>query len=139
MIGRDGADHFRWSPLQTDFAQKLLKEYGMPTDISTAVLIDELGAHKESTSILRLMPYMGQPYGTLGCLGLLIPRPIRDAAYRAFAANRGAIWTRVRQITGYGDTYLEEYRDRILGLVEPLEASWGFATPKSTEADNQTS
>lgn len=133
MIKNDFTDHFRWSPLQTDFAQKLLKEYGMPTDISTAVLIDEAGPHKESSSILRLMRYMGTAYAILGRLGLLVPPPIRDAAYRAFAANRGAIWKRVRQVTGYGDTFFQEDRDRILGLVEPLDPSWGFET--STGSD----
>jgi len=127
-MGNDPTDHLRWSPLQTDFAQALLKEYGMPTDISTAVLIDEEGAHKESSSILRLMPYMGVPYAVLGQLFLLVPGFIRDAAYRAFAANRGAIWKRVQQITGYGDTYLEDEKYRILGLVEPLDSSWGFAS-----------
>lgn len=131
MIGKDTTDHFRWSPLQTDFAQQLLQEYNMPTDISTAVLIDERGAHKESTSILRLMPYMGISYDVLGRLGMLVLPPIRDAAYRAFAANRGTIWKRVQRVTGYGDTYLEDERHRILGLVEPLNPSWGFRNSSS--------
>jgi predicted DCC family thiol-disulfide oxidoreductase YuxK len=126
-MSNDKTDHFRWTPLQTDFAQNLLREYGMPTDISTAVLIDEKGAHKESSSILRLMPYMGVPFNIIGRVGLGVPAVIRDAAYRAFAANRGAIWKRVQKITGYGDTRLEEDRERILGLVEPLDPSWGFA------------
>lgn len=128
MMGKDATDHFRWSPLQTDFAQELLKEYNMPTDISTAVLIDEKGAHKESSSILRLMPYMGASYAILGSLGMLVLAPIRDAAYRAFAANRGSIWKRVQRITGYGDTNFEDERHRILGLVEPLDDSWGFGS-----------
>lgn len=137
-MGNDPTDHFRWSPLQTDFAQKLLVEYGMPTDISTAVLIDEEGAHKESASILRLTRYMGTPSAIIGQLGLGVPRAIRDAGYRAFAANRGPIWKRVQQITGYGDTYFEDDRDIILGLVEPLDPSWGFASNESAASDEVT-
>lgn len=98
----------------------------MPTDISTAVLIDEEGAHKESSSILRLTRYMGPAFSVIGRFGLLVPPLIRDAAYRAFAANRGVIWSRVRRITGYGDTKFSEDRHLMLGLVDPLDPSWGF-------------
>lgn len=128
VLDRDTTDHMRFSPLQTDIAKKLCSQYAMPSDVSTGVLIDEEGGHKESAAILRIFPYMGFPYSFIGALGFCVPRFIRDYAYRTFAKHRGAIWKRIKRIAGLGDTYLEEHRDRILGLEEPLDPSWGFAS-----------
>lgn len=99
----------------------------MPTDVSTAVLVDDEGAHKESASILRMFPYMGFPYNVLGPVALLVPACVRDAGYRLFARNRGTIWKGVKKVTGLGDTHLYEYRQGVVGLPEePLDAGWGF-------------
>jgi predicted DCC family thiol-disulfide oxidoreductase YuxK len=102
----------------------------MPTDVSTAVLIDEKGGHTESASVLLLFRYMGIPYVWLGFLALLVPAFIRDWAYRTFAKHWGTIWKGVKRVTGMGDTQLDKYRDRILGLEEPLDPKWGFETKK---------
>ena len=98
----------------------------MPTDLSTGVLIDEKGAHRDSTAILRILPYMGFPYNVLGPFSLLVPTPIRDLGYFSFARNRGFIWKQVKRVTGMADTKLDKYKDRILGLEEPLDPGWGF-------------
>lgn len=120
-------DHLRFSPIQTDFAKDMCKRYEMPFDVSTAVFIDENRAYKDSSSILRLFPYMGLPYNLLGPLALLVPAIIRNFAYRRFARNRGAIWKSVKRVTGMGDTRMEQYRDRILGLQDPPDPpAWGF-------------
>jgi predicted DCC family thiol-disulfide oxidoreductase YuxK len=116
----------RFSPIQTDFSRKLCKKYGMPIDLSTGVLIDEKGGHKDSTAILRILPYMGFPYNLLGPIALFVPKFIRDCGYRLFARNRGFIWKQVKRVTGLGDTQLEAYRDRIVGLEDPLDPGWGF-------------
>lgn len=117
----------RFSPIQTEFAQELCKQYDMPTDVSTAVLIDEEGGHKESASILRQFAFMGNPYAILGYLALLlIPAFIANWGYNLFAKNRGAIWKCFRRVTGLGETDLSEYRQRVVGLKEPLDPGWGF-------------
>ena len=119
----------RFSPIQTKFAQELCVEYAMPNDLSTAVLIDEHGAYKESTAILRIFPHLNFPYNIIGQIGLLIPEPIRDAGYNLFAQNRGAIWKYVKKVTGIGNPSLQGYRSRMLGLEEedhPLDPGWGF-------------
>lgn len=103
----------------------------MPQDVSTAVLIDEQGGHTHSTAVLRLFLHMGVFYKYLGLVALLIPRFLRDAGYTAFAANRGRIWKIVKNITGLGDTMMDKYRDRILGLVEPIDRRWGFESEKA--------
>lgn len=121
-------DHVRFSPLQTTFAKNACNERNLPTDVSTAVLIDKEGGHTHSTAVLRLFRHMGLPYTLLGRILLFIPAIIRDFGYRLFAKNRGTIWKGVKKMTGMGDTILDEYRDRIVGLEEPLDPGWGFSS-----------
>lgn len=125
----------RFCPIQTDLGQSILTAYSMPTDVSTAVLIDEDNvAHQNSDSVLRMFQFMGIPYSWLGPVLLrLVPVPIRDFGYRLFARNRGAIWKGVKQVVGLGDTKMEKYRGRILGLEDPLEPSWGFDDESNNE------
>lgn len=117
----------RFSPIQTELAQSLCEQYEMPVDVSTGVLIDEQGAHKESAAILRQLPYLGFPYNILGPVALMIPACIRDGAYRMFARNRGTIWRCVKTMTGLGETHMHAYRGRIIfDLGRKPDPSWGF-------------
>jgi len=125
-LDRDLTDHFRFCPIQSDIGHRQCSEHNMPIDLSTGVLIDEKGAHRDSTAILRILPYLGLPYVVVGRVGLSVPRPIRDFAYRTFAKNRGKCWKFAKGTMGIEETYLEPYRDRIKGLKEPLDPSWGF-------------
>mmetsp|Transcript_11203 Transcript_11203/g.33159 ORF Transcript_11203/g.33159 Transcript_11203/m.33159 type:complete len:111 (-) Transcript_11203:1248-1580(-) len=102
-------------------------ERGLPTDVSTAVLIDDDGTgYTESDSVLRLFRFMGFPWTILGFLALLIPAIIRDTGYKLFARNRGKIWKAIKKATGMGDTRLEGYQHKIMGLEGPLDPGWGF-------------
>ena len=135
---RDTLDHFRFSPIQTNLAQELCRDYNMPNDVSTAIFIDEQGAHSHSTAVLRLGRRLGLGYAIVSWMALcLVPRVVRDAAYSLFARHRGRMWKIVKRMTGMGDTRMEQYRDRVVGLVEPIDPSWGFnpssSTPKASE------
>jgi len=120
--------------------QDLCKEYNMPHDISTAVLIvkekDESKgvAYKNADSILRLLLFLTFPWNILGKIGLLVPQVVSDFGYRAFARNRGDIWKMVKRLTGMGDTVMVEYKDRIVGVgdVSQTPESWGLH-PKKTQ------
>ena len=118
----------------------------MPCDVSTGILIDEAGAHRDSTSILRMLLFLSLPWPWIGHLALWVPKIIRDAAYQLFARNRGTIWKKIKQITGMGDTMMHSYRHTILGLDEvpqPLPKGWGFDQVdekyRSNEGDKKTS
>jgi hypothetical protein len=79
---------------------------------------------------------MGLAYAMVSLIAIvLVPRIIRDAAYSMFARNRGRIWKSVKKMTGMGDIRMEQYRDRIVGLEEPIDPNWGFdnvsTTPKN--------
>ena len=128
VASRDLNDHVRFSPLQTTFATTVCNERKLPTDTSTAVLIDKEGGHTHSTAVLRLFRHMGLPYTLLGRVLLFVPVIIRDFGYRLFAENRGMIWKGVKKMTGMGDTTLVEFRDRIVGLEDPLDPEWGFSS-----------
>ncbi len=127
MLDRDRHDHVRFCPVQSQLGQALCVEHGAPGDVSTAVLIDETGMHVRSTAVLRLFLWMGFPFDVLGRVALLLPRALRDGLYSVFARNRGAVWAAVRRCTGWGETRLEPYRDRILGVDGPVPQSWGFS------------
>eukprot|EP00934_Nitzschia_sp_Nitz4_P005290 Nitzschia sp. Nitz4//scaffold19_size178191//104730//105310//NITZ4_001985-RA/size178191-augustus-gene-0.109-mRNA-1//-1//CDS//3329540705//5280//frame0 len=127
VLERDVTDHFRLVPIQTKLGQELCRAYDRPADVSTAVLMDEQGSHTHSTAVLRLFLYMGSGYPILGWIALyMVPRVVRDFAYTAFARHRGAIWKLVKYVTGMGDTSMAPYRDRVLGLEEPIDPSWSF-------------
>lgn len=102
---------------------------GILDDVSTAVLIDTDGSHVQSTSVLRMFRFMGFPYNVLGPIALLmVPVFVRDFCYRLFARNRGEIWKVVRKMTGWGETKLEMYRDRIIVVGEEgeMDPGWGL-------------
>lgn len=114
----------------------MLESRGLPTDVSTAALIDTDGrSFTHSTAVLKLFRFLGPPYALLGALLLLVPVCFRDFGYKLFASHRGAIWKRVKRAFGMGDTYLVEHRDKMVGLVEPLDPGWGFSVDggKSSE------
>ena len=151
MVGfvaeRDSDDHVRFSPLQTTYAQTACNKMNLPTDVSTAVLIETKQdgstrrGYTHSAAVLRLFHHMGFPYTVLGRILLFIPSVIRDFGYKLFARNRGKIWKVVKQVTRIGDTMLDEHRDRIVGLVERgddethLEPGWGFTLNDQKHGD----
>jgi len=126
---RDVADTVRFAPIQSDFGIRCCQEYDMPTDLSTAFLLDhERRPHCNSAAILRMLLYLKRPYSWLGRLGLLVPQSVRDWGYKIFARNRGAIWKVVKKMTGMGDTAMHPHKHKILGISNNvlLPPSWGF-------------
>ena len=89
IIDRDPKERFAFAPLQSELGQELLRARGI-TDVQpeTVVLIDRERVFTRSTAGLRIAFGMGSLWPLLGALGFLIPRPLRDAAYRAFAKRR---------------------------------------------------
>jgi predicted DCC family thiol-disulfide oxidoreductase YuxK len=132
VVERDVSDHVRFSPKQSNLALRLCREYDMPEDMSTAVLVADDGGHMNSDSVLLLFQYLCSPYPLIGALlFFLFPRFLRDFGYKLFARNRGRIWIAFKKATGTGDVQMEVYRDRILGLEDPLDPGWGFAKKES--------
>lgn len=128
LIARDTHCHLAFSPIQTELAQELCREYSMPADVSTAVFIDGEAAYKSSSAVLRALRHIKHPWSGVALVALGVPPFIRDAAYGLFARNRGAIWKGVKRVTGMGDTVMTDVRHHCYGLKDDLPEGWGFSS-----------
>lgn len=85
IIKRDrGAFHF--ASLQSEFGQKLVKQYHLE-HVDSVVLIETGKAYIYSDAALRIANQLVAPWRYIG-VATIIPKPIRDAAYRVVAKNR---------------------------------------------------
>lgn len=89
---RDPLARLRFAPLRSAAARRTVARADPHLDFDALpdaiVLVDPAGVHTASTAVLRLMRHLRFPYPALSALARLIPRPLRDAAYRAFARRR---------------------------------------------------
>ncbi len=88
---RDPRARFRFAPLHSPAAHRVitLADPGTGVDAlpDSIVLVDQAGVHTASTALLRIARHLRFPYPALS-LAVIIPRPLRDTAYRLFARNR---------------------------------------------------
>lgn len=87
IMGRDRARKFEYAPLGTKAAASTLERHGMPKDDGTLVLEDNGKAYTHSTAVLRIFRKLDGPWPLLYSF-ILVPRPVRDAAYNLVARNR---------------------------------------------------
>jgi predicted DCC family thiol-disulfide oxidoreductase YuxK len=88
LLKRDRRGVLQFAPAQSAFGAKVLLENGeRPDDPSTIILVDGVRHYLRSEAILRTVAALGGGW-RLAMLGLLAPRPIRDAAYLAFGRRR---------------------------------------------------
>jgi predicted DCC family thiol-disulfide oxidoreductase YuxK len=91
VIERDKDRRFDFASLQSDAARRELGKILGGDEIDalpdSIVLIDSDGVHTRSSSALRIARALGSPF-TLFRLGMVLPRPIRDAIYDLIARNR---------------------------------------------------
>lgn len=88
LLKRDKHDRFRFAALQSEAAQSLLVERGLPTDrIETLVLIENNEASLKSSAALRATRHLSGLWPLLYGL-IIVPPFLRNAAYSLFAANR---------------------------------------------------
>ncbi len=88
IIERDSAAAFRFASLQSEAAKQLLGQFPeAPRDISTIVLIEHNRLYTKSDAALRAARHLPGAWPALYGL-IIIPRPIRNAAYDWIARNR---------------------------------------------------
>ena len=83
----DPANQFRFAARQSTAGSRLLDQVGVGLAPNSMVLIDEAGTWLRSDAVLRIAARLGRPW-SLARVCLLIPRPLRDAAYAVVAAIR---------------------------------------------------
>ena len=88
IAGRDRAGYFRFGASQSPQAAALLAQHGLSRDMARSIVLIEDGqVHLRSSASLRIAKRLPWPWSMAGAL-LVIPVPIRDAAYRVVAAIR---------------------------------------------------
>jgi predicted DCC family thiol-disulfide oxidoreductase YuxK len=87
LLRIDKKQIFLFAPLQGDTARELLPPLAEDPRDWSMVYVDEAGVHDQSDASLQVYRRLGGPWRLLGLLRL-IPRWIRNPAYRVLARNR---------------------------------------------------
>ncbi|WP_203247841.1 thiol-disulfide oxidoreductase DCC family protein [Sporosarcina beigongshangi] len=87
IIKRDPAAHFLFTSLQSDKGVELVKQYNIPADVDSLVLIENGKAFTKSSAALRIAKKLDGLWH-LFFLFILVPRKIRDGVYDYVAKNR---------------------------------------------------
>lgn len=88
ILKRDPQGRFRFASLQSEPGRRLMTEHGLDPDaLSSVVVVEEGRVWKESSAALRIARHLPGAWKLLGIF-TLVPRPLRDAAYRLIARNR---------------------------------------------------
>jgi|688.fasta_scaffold172664_2 predicted DCC family thiol-disulfide oxidoreductase YuxK len=88
---RDPGGYFRFGASQTPAAQAVLAEFGETRESTRSIILIEDGQlYRKSTAVLRIARRLPLPW-SLAAAALLVPRPLRDAAYAVVAAVRHRI------------------------------------------------
>ena len=115
---RDPTARFRFAPLHSATARRIVALAEPDTDFDalpdTIVLVDQAGVHTvlvHRTALLRIARHLRFPYPALS-FAVIIPRPLRDAAYRVVARNRYRWFGRSDECPlpppGFASRFLEE-------------------------------
>ena len=94
LLRHDKQGRLRFASLQSDFAAKVLRRHGFdPKDLDTLHVVENYEQPDErvlqrSNAILRAGRELGGLWSVLAAGAKIVPRPLRDAAYRFVAQNR---------------------------------------------------
>ncbi|SNC74554.1 Predicted thiol-disulfide oxidoreductase YuxK, DCC family [Hymenobacter gelipurpurascens] len=89
VIGRDPNQYFQFASLQSDTGRALLAQHGLTPTITpeTVILLENGQAYAYSTAVLRIFRHLNGGWRLL-YMARVLPRFVRDAAYRLVARNR---------------------------------------------------
>jgi predicted DCC family thiol-disulfide oxidoreductase YuxK len=87
ILQRDPTGRFHFASLQSAKGKALCTAAGVEADLSTLVLIEAGRAYLHSNAVLRIAKRLQAPWPMLYVFWL-VPRFLRDAAYRYFAKHR---------------------------------------------------
>src|SRR2546430_238885 len=100
VLRRDPNGIFRFASLQSSFAARIVSRHGANAlNLDTVYVVvnyDLPGEHllARSDAIISILKQLGGIWKVLGILFQLLPRVVRDAAYRLVARNRYRIFGR---------------------------------------------
>jgi predicted DCC family thiol-disulfide oxidoreductase YuxK len=87
-IDHDPHGRFKFGTLQSEPAQQILKDLRLPADdFETFLLLEQGRVFTKSTAALRILRQLSGIW-PLFYLGIVVPRPLRDAVYDYIARRR---------------------------------------------------
>jgi predicted DCC family thiol-disulfide oxidoreductase YuxK len=100
VLRHDRLRRFRFAPLESPIATRLLAQHGLPDDPRSVVLLEGGRAVTRSDAVLAIVRRLGGGWHLLRVAALL-PRPLRDWCYDGLARRRGRLsrWFGTRPIT----------------------------------------
>ena len=87
ILKRDPNGKFSFSSLQSDTGIQLRKDYHIPEELDSIILIEDEKYHSKSTAALKIARELRGGWKWLYIL-IFVPQPIRDAVYDMVARNR---------------------------------------------------
>ncbi|UJF32682.1 thiol-disulfide oxidoreductase DCC family protein [Paenibacillus hexagrammi] len=87
ILRNDPKGRFRFASLQSAYGRESLRQFGLPEDISTIVLLEQGRAYTQSTAALRIAKRLRGVW-PLTYSAILVPPAVRNIVYRWIARNR---------------------------------------------------
>ncbi len=87
IIEQDSKNHFKFTPLQSEIAEKLLAKYNVDKETDSVILIEDGKAYTYSTAALRIARNLDGIWSLFYNL-LLVPKFIRNFFYKILAKYR---------------------------------------------------
>lgn len=87
IIEHDSKNHFKFAPLQSEIAEKLLAKYNVDKETDSVILIEDGKAYTYSTAALRIARNLDGIWSLFYNL-LLVPKFIRNFFYKILAKYR---------------------------------------------------
>ena len=94
VIERDRQGYFKFAALQSEAGEGLLTKFGIDSvETDSVVLIEDDKAYLHSSAALKIVRRLPAPWPLLYGF-IIVPRSIRDWAYRLFAKHRYRLFGR---------------------------------------------
>jgi predicted DCC family thiol-disulfide oxidoreductase YuxK len=88
VIAHDPGGYFKFAALQSEAGERLTREYGIDTSsVDSVVLVENGRSYVRSAAALRIARKLSGPAKLL-YIFMIVPRPLRDLFYDAFAKRR---------------------------------------------------
>jgi len=94
VIARDKAGYFKFAPLQSEIGEQITVKQGIDFEkTDSIVLVEDHRAYIQSTAALKIARRLDGLWPVFYGL-IIVPRPIRDLAYKLFAKYRYKLFGR---------------------------------------------
>lgn len=94
VIERDKAGYFKFAPLQSEIGEELMAKHGIDTaDTDSVIVVENDRAYTHSSGALRIAKQLDGIW-SWSYVFIIVPKPIRDFAYKLFAKHRYRLFGR---------------------------------------------